>query len=44
MTDITDAIAVLHGGDRAGARSRFEIIWSRISDAPEALHGGKAIS
>jgi hypothetical protein len=38
MTEITDAIAVLHGGDRAGARSRFETIWSRIWDAPEAFH------
>ena len=38
MTDITDAIALLHSGDRAGARGRFEGIWARVSDNPSAFH------
>ena len=38
MAEILSAVALLHGGDRAGARSRFEGIWSRIAGAPEPIH------
>jgi hypothetical protein len=38
MTDIMAAIAVLHGGDRAEARSRLHAVWSRIADDPQPFH------
>lgn len=38
MTEITTAVALLHGGNRAGARSQLQEVWSRISNAPLAFH------
>jgi hypothetical protein len=38
MTEIMAAIAKLHGGDRAGGRSRLEAVWSGIANNPEPFH------
>ena len=38
MVRIQAAIALLHGGDRAGARAAFERIWSEIHADPDPLH------
>ncbi|TCK71671.1 hypothetical protein C7378_2954 [Acidipila rosea] len=35
MVDITDTIALLHTGDRSGARNRFTAIWSRMQPMPD---------
>jgi hypothetical protein len=38
MAEIMAAIAVLHGGDRSGGRSRLEAVWSRIANDPKPFH------
>jgi hypothetical protein len=38
MAEIMAAIALLHGGDRVGARGKFEAIWARIAADPQPMH------
>ena len=38
MAEIMAAVALLHGGDRHGARNRLEAVWSRIANDPEPIH------
>ncbi len=38
MDDIQAAIATLHGGERALARERFDLIWARIENGAEPFH------
>jgi hypothetical protein len=37
MSEILEAIGLLHGVDRALGRSNLEAIWARISHAPKAI-------
>jgi hypothetical protein len=38
MLRITEAISLLHRGDRAEARAQFEAIWGEIKNQPTPLH------
>src|SRR5262245_44694620 len=38
MGEIFAAIQLLQGGDRSGARTSLEAIWSRIASNPEPIH------